>query len=206
MSGGSSAVEVTQGDFEQAAGVLGRAFLGTEQWIRMVPNDEKRPELLAGMFERTLRMVAAAGGLSEHTNGFEGAALWFPPGIKPTMWSAFRAGYMSPRWLFAQPFGDTRRMMRVLSWFEGFHPKLVPDPHWYLMALGVDPEFHGRGFGSELVRAGIERADRDRVAIYLETETDENVGFYERLGFDVLETAVNPDIDLSFAFMARQPN
>lgn len=206
MSGGSGVVEVTQEGFEQAAGVLGRAFLGTEQWIRMIPDEEKRPELLSGMFVRTLRMVTTSGGLSEQTGGGEGVGLWFAPGVKPTMWAALRAGYISPRWFFAQPLGDTRRMMRVLSWFESFHPKLLPDPHWYLMALGVDPEFHGRGFGSELVRAGMERADRDGVAVYLETETDENVGYYEHLGFDVLETAVNPDIDLSFAFMARQPS
>jgi ribosomal protein S18 acetylase RimI-like enzyme len=64
---------------------------------------------------------------------------------------------------------------------------LVPMPHWYLQAVGVDPGRHGQGIGTALVREGLARAERDRVPVYLETETERNVAFYAHLGFRVLE-------------------
>lgn len=78
-------------------------------------------------------------------------------------------------------------------------------PHWYLMALGVDPAHQGEGFGSVLVRAGTRRADRDRVPIYLETEAGRNVAFYERLGFVVIDELDLVELGLPFALMLRQP-
>ncbi len=78
-------------------------------------------------------------------------------------------------------------------------------PHWYLMALGVDPAHQGEGFGSALVRAGTRRADRDQVPIYLETETGLNVAFYGRLGFVVIDELDLAELGLRFALMLRPP-
>ena len=79
----------------------------------------------------------------------------------------------------------------------------MPSPHWYLSAVGVDPARHGEGLGSALVRRGIERAERDGRPIYLETGTESNVRFYERLGFEVLEQSVATGLELPVWLMSR---
>jgi ribosomal protein S18 acetylase RimI-like enzyme len=83
--------------------------------------------------------------------------------------------------------------------------ELMPDPHWYLAAIGVNPERQGEGLGSALVQSGIRRADRDNTPVYLETETEGNVGFYQHLGFEVIEQITAAGLDLPLWLMTRRP-
>jgi ribosomal protein S18 acetylase RimI-like enzyme len=57
------------------------------------------------------------------------------------------------------------------------------------------------------MRYGITRADRDKTPIYLETETESNVGvgFYQRLGFDVIEELTPEGLDVLMWLMTRPP-
>lgn len=88
--------------------------------------------------------------------------------------------------------------------FDESHKRHMPDPHWYLMALGVDPVHQGAGHGSALVRSGVDKADRDNTPVYLETEKGPNTSFYEKLGFEVLDEITIDAIDISFSLMLRQ--
>ena len=58
-------------------------------------------------------------------------------------------------------------------------------PYYYLGVIGIDPNLHGRGFGTQLLKAFCELSARDRLSdgVYLETAQASNVGFYERAGF-----------------------
>ncbi|MEO8275007.1 MAG: GNAT family N-acetyltransferase [Thermoanaerobaculia bacterium] len=58
-------------------------------------------------------------------------------------------------------------------------------PHYYLGVLGVDPDFHGRGIGTRLLKAfaGLSNGDQLSSGVYLETSQASNVGFYESAGF-----------------------
>jgi ribosomal protein S18 acetylase RimI-like enzyme len=96
-------------------------------------------------------------------------------------------------------------MMATFRAFDESHRQQMPIPHWYLMALGVDPAHQQRGHGSGLVRRGIRRADSGALPIYLETETGANASFYERLGFEVLDEITIEAIDLPFSLMIRWP-
>ena len=190
-------------DFDAAAGVLARAFDTTEQWRRMVPLEgDARVRKLDEMFRGTLTTAAAAKSLTETTADLEGVAIWFPPGRTMGMWPMIRSGFAGSRFLLTRPRLSFRTFMRALREFEASHKRVMPEPHWYLMALGVDPEHAGCGHGSALVRHGIEKAEADGKPAYLETELD-NVGFYERLGFTVVEEVLIKAIDLPFALMRR---
>ena len=69
------------------------------------------------------------------------------------------------------------------NWIE---EQLPDEPHWFLDAIGVEPERQGEGIGAALVRWGIARAAADGVPAFLETGLIENVGYYERFGFRVV--------------------
>ena len=73
------------------------------------------------------------------------------------------------------------------------------------MVIGVEPDQRSRGLGSALVRMGITRADSDGTPIYVETNTDSNVGFYERHGFEVVEKTTVVGVGLPMWLMARRP-
>lgn len=115
----------------------------------------------------------------------------------------FRSGFALPRFALRLPPSERKVMLAVLQQFDHRRKHLMPSPHWYLSAVGVDPARHGEGLGSALVRRGIERAERDGRPIYLETETESNVRFYERLGFEVLEQSVATGLELPVWLMSR---
>jgi len=158
------------------------------------------------MFTGATKLTSAARGVAERTPGFEAVALWLSPGRDIGLWAMVRSGFASARWVMTPPVQDFRRMMRVLRQFDEQRKKLVPEPHWYLMAIGVEPLHQGKGFGSALVRSGMRRADQDGKVIYLETESEINVSFYERLGFEVIEEMTIVEIDLPFSLMVRRPD
>jgi GNAT superfamily N-acetyltransferase len=61
-----------------------------------------------------------------------------------------------------------------------------PQPSWYLAAIGVEPGAQGRGLGRKLLEWGVERAERAGERVYIETNAELNVPFYERAGLRVV--------------------
>jgi ribosomal protein S18 acetylase RimI-like enzyme len=84
---------------------------------------------------------------------------------------------------------------------QRLHPK---DPHWYLFFLGVEPELQGQGLGGQLLERLNERADRDQVIGYLETDRESNLRLYQRYGFQILTDDLLPRVrDLRLWTMRR---
>ena len=57
--------------------------------------------------------------------------------------------------------------------------------HYYLGVIGVDPDSHGLGIGTQLLKSFCDLSARDPLSsgVYLETAKASNVRFYERAGF-----------------------
>jgi GNAT superfamily N-acetyltransferase len=100
--------------------------------------------------------------------------------------------------------------MAALRDFDRRRQALMPEPHWYLLALGTDPAHQRQGHGSQLVRHGHLRADRDGMPVYLEAETAINAPFYERLGFraegPVFDEVGIPHVRMSLGIERRDGN
>ena len=157
------------------------------------------------MFTALTKGTVAAQGVAETNETIDGVALWLPPGRDLGFWSMVRSGFALPRFAMRLPASDRKRMMAVLRQFDDLKKARMPDPHWYVAAIGVDPARQGSGLGSKLMRAGMERADRENTATYLETETEANIGFYERLGFEVIEEVVAVGLGLPIWLLIRRP-
>lgn len=76
--------------------------------------------------------------------------------------------------------------MRIL---ERHHP---PEPHYYLVFLGVHPHFQGKGYARALLDALHARSESHPLSrgVYLETANPRNVPFYQYFGYE-LKTQVN---------------
>jgi ribosomal protein S18 acetylase RimI-like enzyme len=59
--------------------------------------------------------------------------------------------------------------------------------HWHLGPVGVLPSHQGKGIGTALLNRFCKEVDASLAPAYLETDTDKNVRFYERFGFQVVE-------------------
>lgn len=58
--------------------------------------------------------------------------------------------------------------------------------HWHLAPIGVLPSHQGIGVGTELMKIFCREVDNCSAEAYLETDSDENVRFYEKFGFKVI--------------------
>jgi GNAT superfamily N-acetyltransferase len=77
-----------------------------------------------------------------------------------------------------------RAAAALLREVERRHPTEV---HWYLALLGTDPGAQGRGLGTAVLTPVLERCDADGVPAYTETQKHENVAWYGRSGFEMID-------------------
>ena len=127
-------------------------------------------------------------GTAEAVDGIACAALWLPPTVHPdddALMDVFHRS-LSPQ-----------RLPELFQMFEQMGSCHPSEPHWYLPLIGVDPSEQGHGAGSELMRRGLARCDRDGLPAYLEATSPRNLSLYERLGFKAvgrIQTKTSPPI------------
>ncbi|MDG9716588.1 GNAT family N-acetyltransferase [Streptomyces sp. DH24] len=77
--------------------------------------------------------------------------------------------------------------------------------HQYLWMIGVRPDRQGEGLGTALIGSVLDRCDREGLPAYLEASSARSKVLYERLGFEVIGTALRlPDGPLMWP-MWREP-
>ncbi|NND01369.1 MAG: GNAT family N-acetyltransferase [Acidimicrobiia bacterium] len=195
---------IDSSEFGTAGRVLGKAFQTDPLWTAVIADSDRRQEKLTRMFTALTQTTVMSGGLAEGTPGLDGVALWMPPGRDLGLWAMVRTGFAIPRFAMALPKPDRKRMLSVLRQIAERQKAVMPEPHWYVSAVGVDPESQGIGIGSALMEHGIARADREGAPVYLETETASNVAFYKKLGFNVLDEFTPAGVDVKLWHMARR--
>jgi GNAT superfamily N-acetyltransferase len=119
-------------------------------------------------------------------DGAGGAALW----ALPDQWrESARETFGLVRLTFRGVLPRLPRILRGLGQVEVRHPS---ERHLYLAVLGVDPSRQGQGVGSQLIRAGLDLCDREHLPAYLETGKEQNLAFYGRHGFQVVDRVELP--------------
>jgi ribosomal protein S18 acetylase RimI-like enzyme len=171
---------------DAAAAVQGRAFFDDPLFEFVFPDAGARRDQLPWLMRIGIAIGMSAGHV--HTTGGEmlGNAVWLAPG--QTNLSDERlaeAGFVEPE----QRMGEVSlaRFGAFMEQAGATHERLMPEPHWYLLILGVDPPYQGRGVGGSLIQPTLMRADMERLPCYLETGKERNLAFYRKHGFDVAD-------------------
>lgn len=175
-------------DAVETARVLAGAFYDDPVFSWLVPADGSRLRRLQRFFLTELHHESLRHGAVEVAcvdRRVAGAAVWFPPGAGLGTEVAALPGYL-------RAFG--RRFVNVAR-FEAVAVRVHPreEPHWYLLAIGVDPDRQGDGVGAALLRSRLRRCDTDGLSAYLESSKPENVPLYEHFGFHVTGTLGLPE-------------
>jgi len=184
----------------EAARVLARAFQDDPAWEWVIPDPARRVATLPWLFR--VGFDITAGEIWTTRESVRGVARWLPPGrsqarVGPTL----RALVSTPLRLR----DATPRFVAYGRAVEGLRARVAPGPHWYLAGIGVDPAEQRRGIGGALLGPGLAGSARDRLPAVLLTNSERNLSFYGRHGFDVVYEGATPDRGPPCWALVREP-
>jgi len=188
-------------DIPELAGVLTRAFTHDPFYSFLAGDAPERNGRMRDGWEGILRFASAKLAETYTTDDLAGAAVWLPPGYGgPSVLDSLR---LTPAMTRLAGWRRIRTVTSAIDALERRRKHHAPGPHFYLSALGVEPDRQGTGLGSALLQPVLDRCRRLRIPAYLETATARNVLLYERLGFGVVEELTIPNSDVRGWLMLR---
>ncbi|MDW3216596.1 MAG: GNAT family N-acetyltransferase [Ilumatobacteraceae bacterium] len=163
----------TELDISRIARTASRAFVDDPVMRWLVPDDEEYERDHRLLFGNIARRWLATDSLW-CTDDVAAVAGWIPPG-RPEVDPEGIVQVEHPEW----------RLARFAALGEAMGANTPPEPHWYLNMLATHPDWQRQGMGGALMRVVFEIADAEGLPCYLETETEVNVAYYRRHGFEV---------------------
>jgi ribosomal protein S18 acetylase RimI-like enzyme len=191
-------------DVKAAVEPMVRAFAEDPLWVGVFPDKEKREPGMRHMFRFHMRYCLLCGEVHASSSRLEGIAVWLPGRCAALdLGPVLRAGVL--RMPFAVGLKVLMRMRKVGETLTRMRTRQCKGEHWYVAMLGVDPSHQRQGIGRRLLAPKLDWCRREGLPVWLETETDQNVRFYERLGFEIREEEVVPDINVRLWGMLKLP-
>ena len=195
-------IRISKDEIKPAAMAMARAFHDSSVYIYTYPNASEREKRVPYSFDSVLRYGLRYGKVYTTSNRLEGIAVWMHSELmKMTIRRMWRSHALWPA--LRMGIKASVRMLRLNDYTERKHIELAPFDHLYLMLLGVDPKYQGNGYGGRLVRGMLEEADEAGLPSYLETTSEENVAFYEHLGFKLIDEFTVPKTTVPIWIMLR---
>ena len=196
---------VQKGDIMQAGKVLADAFQHDPLWNKICEGESDLEKRLRALFEVPLRYCMKYGEVYATSESLEGVIAWVPGKYADmNLWRMIRSGAIGAA--FRMGSNVTKKMGAVFKPVtEDRHEHMAGHDFLYLLVVGVATELQGKGFGRKLIGAAIDKAEREGLQLYLETETEENVVMYEHFGFRLLKRIILPVVDLPLWEMAKEP-
>ena len=183
--------------------MLARAFHDDPVVAYAYPNPAEMKTRLPYVYEVLLRSSLPHGQAWATSEQLEGVALWtYSEQAVVPLRSFLLSGAFWPGLRMGIRAGQ--RMRPFFDYVEKRRKELVPFVHWYLMVIGVDPEFQGLGHAGRLLRGMLSEVDEQGLPCCLETEEERNVSLYRYFDFAVLDEYVIPDTSVKLWVMLRE--
>jgi len=195
-------VRLNRSHVKHATKALIRSFWNHPPLQYYFTDEVERERIAPHFFSLSVFNGIRYGEVHATSQDLEGIAIWLPSDNYPiTSWRLLRSVPLSEILSFGI-FGGSR-MRDLGQYLDAVHSRLAPFKHWFLQAIGVDPQFQGRGYASKLLRPMLSRINEEGLPCYLETLEEQNVPLYEHFGFQVIEESSVPDTTLTNWAMLR---
>ena len=192
-----------QKDVWRASATLADAFRDDPVWKTVFAG--ARLDQMESMFAVPLQYCVRYGQVYATSEKLEGIITWVPGDLaNMTSWRVFRSGAI---WSALKGNFLLAAKMQPIFWPVEVDRKanMQDTPYLYLPVLGIASQFQGQGLGRKLLQALIAESERIHRPIYLETETESNVRWYNKFGFETLKQIILPRIELPMWEMIRKP-
>ena len=197
-----SALQLSQ--LDAAAETAAAAFYSYPMFTAYFPNPEQR-RWKTRWYVRNAIKIALEYGDVQATQDLQGIAFALPPEHTHLPVSVFiRSGYWkAPLVLGLRDFYRSQACEEAVG--EAHTRWMQTQPHYYLWGLTVHPQAQGRGYGKALLNQLLKKAAAQHIPVYLETHTENNVSYYQALGFECLERVITPSYELPFWCLVWRP-
>ena len=183
--------QLENSDYSRAIEMLGAAFKTDPIWTEIL---KEEPEKFPLAFGVPMKYCLKYGQIYAPTSDLNGLAAWVgSPYIQANFWRMLRSGSMPIAMQLGADIG--KKISQIFDIIEKDRKNLMQTPFLYLYVLGVHPTHQGQGLGKNLVKTMLDHLP-PKIPVYLETESERNVSFYERLGFEVVKEISVPILDL----------
>ena len=168
-------VPATKNDVDEVVRNLGRTFAADPSlgWVLRKASDPVG--IFTAYYDIIVREALEIGNVDVAKEGddFLGTAVWLPPGVHFSTRSSLKALPLLRHTGTAAP--------TLLRYLRATTTVKLPFPAWYLAVISVDEKARGKGVGSALLDAGVERFGDD--AAMLEATSARAAKLYESRGF-----------------------
>ncbi len=197
--------KITRNDVENAVATLKDAFHDDPVWSAVFRDDPNTDKALSGVFTMSVLHGMKFGKAYATSERLEGVAVWVP-GEKSSMGllRLISSGAVSYGRHIGGP--SVKNLSALSKQLEPDRKRLMSDKSYtYLTIIGVGSDNQGKGYGSVLLNKIKEDCDETQRYLYLETESEESVRFYERHGFHTEQKIIVKHIDVPMWQMIRPP-
>ena len=196
-------VQLNKSDIKPAVEVLALAFQNYQLLEYGFPDESEREKMASYYVQFVLSYGVRYGEVYATSPNLEGIAVWITSDYFPmTFRRIIRSVPLSIMSRFSREGGS--KLKHPGDYIEAMHKRLAPFKHWFLLIIGVAPQFQGKGFASKLIRPMLARIDEQGLPCYTETMDEKNVRLYEHFGFRVIEKFAIPETELTTWAMLRE--
>ncbi|MFC2017775.1 GNAT family N-acetyltransferase [Chloroflexota bacterium] len=196
-------MQLNKSQVVRAVEVLTRAFWNHPPLNYYFPDENEREKIAYYFFSVSILHCIRYGEVYAPSRDFQGIALWLSSDKYPiSLWRMLRSVPLSQIIGFGRHGGS--RMKGLGNYIDGMQERLAPFRHWYLQAIGVSPDFQGKGYAGRLLNPVLSRLDREGLTCYLETLEERNVSLYQHFGFKVIDESRVPETALTSWAMLRE--
>jgi ribosomal protein S18 acetylase RimI-like enzyme len=194
---------VTKVNVQQAAETLTSAFEDFPLFTFLLPEKLKRREKLMVVFEGYIRFGLRYGYVYATSSNFEGTAIWFNyEEMNTSLISYLRCGMF--KLLRKLGLKDSLRFVKINDYGLELHERNISESHWYLLLLGVRPHYQGKGYGTLLVDEMFRLTENNKWSYWVDTQKEENVSFFQKFGFELVEVGKIPESDIKHWCMIKK--